>query len=135
MKIKLVRNRECGATKCTFGIMYINAMPICHTLEDLERDEKIKGETAIPVGTYKVTVTPSNRFKRDLPILHDVPNFSGVRIHPGNSDADTEGCILVGDSPDIKANWLGQSRSAFTRVFSLIRGALTKGEEVTLEIV
>lgn len=135
MKLKLIRDRECGATECTFGKLFVNDIIQCYTLEDLERPEKIAGETAIPTGTYKVDITMSQKFKRPMPILLNVPGFSGVRIHSGNQKDDTEGCILVGDVPDIKANWLGNSRNAFTRVFSIIQGAIDKGEEVTIEIV
>jgi hypothetical protein len=71
-------------------------MFICHTLEDVQRDVKIAGETAIGWGKYKLIVNMSNRFKKRLPLLLDVPNFAGVRIHGGNTELDTEGCILVG---------------------------------------
>lgn len=57
---------------------------------------KVPKQTAIPAGTYRVAITPSLRFKRPLPLLLDVPMYSGIRIHPGNVPADTEGCLLPG---------------------------------------
>ena len=73
----------------------------CNTLEDVVRvlrskEDKIEGETAIPAGKYQVVMSFSNRFQRILPLLLKVPYFTGVRIHRGNFDKDTDGCILVG---------------------------------------
>lgn len=135
MKLKLKRDRECNAKGCTFGRLYVDGVQECHTLEDVERKVKVHGETAIPVGVYKVVVTFSNRFQRMLPLLSDVPGFTGVRIHAGNSAKNTEGCVLVGDSRDVNTEWLGSSRIAFNRLFSKIQTALANKEEVTLEIV
>jgi hypothetical protein len=73
---------------------------VCETLEDASTTTKIKGESCIPVGKYEVQITMSNRFKKMLPLLIDVPNFEGVRFHGGNTEADTEGCILVGMHTD-----------------------------------
>ena len=69
---------------------------LCYTLEDAERPVKIKGETAIPTATYTVIVTMSPRFKKELPLIMNVPNFSGVRFHGGNTENDSEGCPLLG---------------------------------------
>lgn len=146
MHIKLIRDREHSPKGCTFGRLYINGKPVCWTLEDEEREwadgkagltiaEKVYGKTAIPTGVYKVTITYSNRFKRELPLLIDVPEFSGVRIHPGNTTADTEGCVLVGDAPDYDGRFLGASRVAFNRVYPLIYGAASGMEKITMEIV
>jgi hypothetical protein len=97
-------------------------------LEDVERKEKIKSETAIPKGTYKVVINQSNRFKRLLPLLLNVPNFEGVRIHSGNSNHDTEGCILVGQTRG--KDYIGQSRKAFDKLFKKMQAA----KDITITI-
>ena len=136
MQLRLMRDRECGAKGCTFGRLFVDDDFFCWTLEDIERaGPKIPGETAIPTGHYQVSVTHSNRFNRNLPLLGDVPNFSGVRIHPGNTAANTEGCILVGDTPDIAGEYLGNSRAAFNRLYEKMQAAIFDGENVELEIL
>lgn len=118
----------------TIGELYVDGKWECFTLEDTVRPlgEKVYGKTAIPVGQYRVTVNVSNRFKRLLPILHQVPQFEGVRIHPGNRPEDTEGCILVGRSKGKDAIY--ESRLAFNALLPKIQAALAKGESVWLEI-
>lgn len=82
----------------TIGQLFVNGEYFCDTLEDEIRQVKVMHETAIPVGTYKVTLERSPRFKRILPLLHNVPGFTGILIHSGNTDKHTSGCILVGKS-------------------------------------
>ena len=130
MNLTLIRGES--TKHSTPGKLYVNGKFECYTLEDVLRPEKIKGETAIDAGTYKVIIDRSNRFKRLLPLLLNVPNFSGVRIHPGNSDQDTEGCILVGDSP--ATDYLGVSRVAFNRLFSKMQAALKDDESIAIVI-
>jgi hypothetical protein len=112
----------------TIGELLVDGLFECFTLEDKEREVKIKGETAIPKGTYKVIINESNRFKRQLPLLLNVPNFEGVRIHSGNSNHDTEGCILVGQSRN--KNYIGQSRKAFEKLFKKMQ----KAKDITIDI-
>jgi hypothetical protein len=107
MKIELLRDKSTG--KATTGRLLIDGVFQCWTLEDVVRPSKIAHETAIPAGTYKVVITESNRFKRRLPLLVDVPGFDGIRIHPGNSADDTDGCILVGTSKTV--DWISGSRA------------------------
>lgn len=95
MKLRLKREDYSDAR--TIGRLSIDGEDFCWTLEDRVRTgPKVHGQTAIPSGTYAVKLTMSPRFGRILPLLVDVPGFDGVRIHPGNTAADTEGCLLVG---------------------------------------
>ncbi len=97
--LELVVQRRPSADGCTLGQLTIDGAHECFTLEDVVRDgPKIPGETAIPAGRYAVAITFSPRFQRMLPLLCDVPNFEGVRIHAGNRASETEGCLLVGQS-------------------------------------
>lgn len=84
--------------KYTIGKLYIDGHYLCDTLEDTVRPAgtKIAGKTAIPAGTYRVKKTMSPRFKKILPEIMNVRGFTGVRIHAGNTAADTDGCLLLG---------------------------------------
>lgn len=94
---KVEIKRTFKGAEYTIGKLYIDGAYFCDTLEDTVRTgEKIAGKTAIPAGTYKVKMTWSPRFKRYLPEILNVPNFTGVRIHAGNSALDTAGCVLLG---------------------------------------
>ena len=127
MKIYIKRLHK--TKNSTIGEMTIDGKFECYTLEDIERDVKIKSETAIPKGTYKVIINKSNRFKRLLPLLLNVQNFEGVRIHSGNSNHDTEGCILVGRTRSV--DYIGQSRKAFDSLFKKMQDSK---EEISLTI-
>ena len=133
--MKLVLERLQLDPDVTIGSLSIDGDFEAWTCEDTVRAPgvKIPGQTAIPAGTYGVSVTFSPRFQRDLPLLAYVPNFTGVRIHPGNTAADTEGCILVG--ADRLGKSVGRSRYAFEGLFNKIQGALRRGEHVSLEIL
>ena len=105
----------------------------CDTLEDAVRSigEKIYGETAIPAGEYEFIITHSPKLKINAPLLLNVPNFSGVMIHPGNSVLDTMGCILVGENR-IKGR-LVKSREMFIKLMNLLR--IYKQEEYKIKII
>jgi hypothetical protein len=96
--MKLTLKRNFTGADYTIGKLYIDGHYFCDTLEDTVRPngEKIKGKTAIPAGDYKVIKSYSPRFKKILPEILDVPGFSGVRIHAGNTAKDTDGCLLLG---------------------------------------
>jgi len=126
MKIEV--NRVKLGDDFTVGKLSVDGKFVCYTLEDKVREEtgvpveqwKVMGQTAIPKGTYSVTITMSNRFKTKLPLLDSVPGFSGVRIHTGNSAKNTEGCILVGAGWDGNSGWISSSAVAFAQLLPLL---------------
>lgn len=134
MQLKL--NRIFKTNTFTIGELYINEKYVTDTLEDRVRPEgeKVYGKTAIPEGTYEVKLTHSPRFKKILPEILNVPNFSGIRIHTGNSSKDTEGCILVGTWDGEKEDWISDSRTAFEKLMSLLQKAEDKKESITITI-
>lgn len=145
MRIRLQRHPS-GPTSTIGGLFQINGDTSlserwCWTCEDVIREIpgvsvavwKVPGQTAIPEGVYRVVMTHSVRFHgKILPEVLDVPGFSGIRIHPGNSAADTEGCILPGESTDGTRVW--SSTLAFGIVAARIHECLEQNEQVTLEV-
>lgn len=125
MKLELVRQEFTDIS--TIGELLIDGEHFCFTLEDPVRDEKIYGMTAIPYSTYEVVITYSPRFHKYMPLLKNVENYDGVRIHVGNTAEDTEGCILVGFSKS--RDFIGGSMKAFNALMQKI-----KGQELALEI-
>lgn len=93
MNLYLIRYPNSEGTP---GDLIINREVFCYTLEDKVQQVKIPGETCIPAGKYRVDLTYSERFERTLPLLLNVPGFDGIRMHGGNTTADTSGCILCG---------------------------------------
>jgi hypothetical protein len=105
-----------------------------YTLEDMYREKKVKGVTAIPYGTYEVIINFSNRFQKPMPLLLNVPNFEGIRIHNGNTAEHTEGCILVGFTKS--KDFIGNSKSAFVQFMPKLQAGLKIGKvfiEITRE--
>ena len=123
MKLRLERF-EYGSTY-TIGKFYIDGVYHSFSLEDVVRKgEKVNGQTAIPTGTYPVIIDLSARFGKQLPHVLNVPGFEGIRIHPGNTSKDTDGCILLGTS------WTGgdficNSKLAFNTFFDKLKEAKT----------
>lgn len=131
MKLKLVRTDL--TENSTIGELYIDGQFECYILEDTVRNEKIAGKTAIPYGTYDVAITYSPRFTRYLPLLLNVPNYSGIRIHKGNYPKDTEGCLLPGRKKSKDA--VLESALAFDRLYPKLVYANQHGDKITIEIV
>lgn len=129
----------------TIGKLYIDDKYFCDTVEDKVRDlnkdgdlndlgeTKVYGETAIPYGTYEVEVTYSPKFKRELPLIKNVPHFEGIRIHKGNYAANSSGCVITGENK-IKGGVINSTPYEI-KITSLIKEAQNKGEKITIEIV
>ncbi len=125
----------------TKGEMEIDGKRI-YTLEptwrDLEQGEqKVAGKTAVPAGTYRITLYYSPRHRRTVPLLHDVPGFSYVEIHPGNYPEDSEGCILpgLGTVECGGCHWVMSSLKALSIIMQHLRHELRKGNSLALEII
>lgn len=134
--MKLELNRIAEKPLYTIGRLFVDGKYFCDTLEDrcrdLDKEEKVMHETAIPAGVYEVIVNVSVKFKRKLPLLLNVPYFTGIRIHRGNTDKDTSGCILVGENrlPGRVINSTGYE----LRLTELIEIAMLSGEKITIQV-
>ena len=119
----------------TLGELSVDGEKFCHTLEPTWRKveaRKVPGKTAIPAGRYPVVITRSPKFKQWLPLLLHVPNFTGIRIHAGNTAKDTKGCILVGENTS--KGVLSDSRLWVERLKRRIVDAKERGEGVFIQI-
>lgn len=136
MQIDVIRSIK--TAQSTQGSMSVNGIFACYTLEPTTREVagqpvsqwKIQDQTAIPLGTYTVTIDFSPKFDRSMPLVNNVPDFDGVRIHWGNYPHDTDGCCLVGET--MANDFVGNSREAFNALFPKIAAAIADGETVTI---
>ena len=145
MELNLKLERKWKKEKYTIGNLYVNGVFFSNVLEDnvrgLRQDMtpeeikkiKIHGQTAIPSGRYEIRVTLSARFRRQLPILLNVPGYAGVRIHPGNTDANTEGCLLPGKND--RVGQVSNSRATMAALQKQIEEAIYQNSKVYIEIV
>lgn len=141
--MNIILNRIAKKAKYTIGKLYINDQYFCDTLEDTDRgltqsmteqqigSKKVYGETAIPTGTYRIIISYSNKFKKQMPLLLNVPGFAGIRIHSGNTEKDSLGCILVGKNKDVGK--VLESRDTYSKLFSILQEA-NKKETIKITI-
>lgn len=155
MELRLERTYK--GPQYTIGHLYINNEFFCDTIEDVDRGitqdmpftntknntgywtdkdgnkiQKVYGETAIPTGVYEITLTYSSKFKKILPILLKVNGFDGVRIHSGNTQKDSLGCIIVGENK-AKGQVLN-SRNTMNRLMPLLEKAIENKETIKISI-
>ena len=153
--MKLTVERRWKKATYTIGRLYVDGEYFCNTLEDTDRGlkqdhhkdyikaHKVHGETAIPKGTYGVTLNVTSPkyaavswywqlCRGKMPRLVNVPGFDGILIHPGNTALDTLGCILVGKNT--KVGQLTESKATFKAIYKILKAAADRGEEITIEI-
>lgn len=143
--MKLTLERKWPKSDYVIGNFYINGQYFSNSLEDKDRgltqdmdentifDVKVKGSTAIPKGTYKVEYTYSPKYKKYMLQVMNVPGFAGIRIHAGNTNKDTEGCILLGKNT--KIGELTCSRATIMQLNEIVKAALHGGQKIELEII
>lgn len=141
--MELILNRKYKKEDYCIGELYINGKFYCNILEDPVRDInkngtfdcgefKISGHTAIPYGRYEIKVTYSPRFKRKLPLLLDVKHFEGIRIHRGNTNKDTSGCLIPGNNT--KKGMVLNSTKYELELTKMIEECNLRREKVFIEI-
>ena len=130
MKLDLIRF-EFG-TNYTIGRFAISGEYYCFSLEREVKDSGTR-KPAIPAGLYQVIIDNSTRFQRLMPHVLNVPGYEGIRIHKGNTDRDTEGCVLLGQTWGGN-DYIGSSTLAFDPFFDKLKAALDAGDQVWLEI-
>ena len=155
MIMKLELKRIAKRDTYTIGKLYIDGVYFCDTIEDKDRglkqsmslneikQIKVKHQTAIPTGTYEITlhvVSPKysqkpwyvNLCGAKMPRLLNIPGYDGVLIHPGNSAADSSGCLVVGKNTVVGK--VTDSRTTFKNLYAKLKVASDKGERITITI-
>jgi hypothetical protein len=159
MKIRVERYKK--TKDYTLGHLFIDDVLHCYTVEDEIREVKVKGETAIPAGTYKLGLRDSPKFSKSFKVINkdfiieatttsnpslpdhkliwikDVPNFEYVLIHWGNTDKDTDGCLIVGNSIAIfdGKEGVASSKIAYSKLYPIIAKTIASGQEVTITYI
>jgi hypothetical protein len=136
--MKLIQQRIDGTAVDTLGLLYVDGKFFGFTLEDERREVKVKGETRIPAGTYELGVRYSPKLKREAIQIKDVPNFEWVMFHAGNTEADTEGCVLVGYGAErrekLASNGITSSKLAILDLENLVISKIKAGIVCMLEV-
>lgn len=147
MNIQIIRTAQ--GTESTLGVLIADGQRIGYVLEDEDRGlvssmpltdikkQKVYGRTAIPTGRYRVAMTDSKRFGKEMPELLNVPGYGGIRLHSGNLVTETDGCPLPGTRPDQDklGYWrVWESRKTYQTLLALILKAEARKEPVWCEI-
>ena len=146
MKLDVVRTQF--GKDATNGMLFIDGVFECFTLEDEVRDVKVHSESAIPLGEYEIKLRTEGGFHskytarygamhKGMLWLQDVPNFKWILVHTGNTDQHTAGCLLIGETQqDLdkgKDGFIGGSGDAYKKMYPKVADALLAGEKVTIK--
>lgn len=142
--MELLLERKYLKSNYTISNLSVNGKFYCNVIEDVVRDFnkngtfdcgefKISGHTAIPYGEYEIKVTYSPKFKRELPLLLDVKHFEGIRIHRGNTEKDSSGCLIPGENK--KKGMVLNSTKYELELTKMIKECNNKREKVTIKII
>ena len=146
MKLQVVRTQF--GTDATNGLLFVNGLFECYTLEDQYQAVKVMHETCIPEGTYDIKFRTvggfhdkyKKRYGNDhygMLHLQDVPNFTYILIHAGNTDEHTSGCLIVGETQqdlDLSDDgFIGHSGVAYSKLYKKVAKELLLGKSVTIE--
>lgn len=143
--MELLLQRKYFTQNSTVSDLSIDGIPFSNILEDVDRaldsemgKERIGwlkqyGKTAIPYGRYEVIISYSNRFKKYLPLLVNVPGYDGIRIHVGNYHTDTDGCLLPGIYDPKLPDFVGKSKVTFDKLMSILKEA-EKREKIFITV-
>ena len=146
MKLQVVRTQF--GTDATNGLLFVNGLFECYTLEDQYQAVKVMHETCIPEGTYDIKFRTVGGFHEKYKkrygnehygMLHlqDVPNFTYILIHAGNTDESTSGCLIVGETQqdlDLSDDgFIGHSGVAYKKLYKKVAKELLLGKSVTIE--
>jgi hypothetical protein len=146
MKLQVLRTQF--GKDVTNGMLFINGVFECYTLEDQYQAVKVMHETCIPEGTYDINFRKTGGFHAKYTeryqnahygMLHiqDVPNFTYILIHTGNSDEHTSGCLIVGETQQdlevSKDGFIGNSTVAYKKMYAKVAGQLLQGKKVSIE--
>ena len=152
MKLEVLRfsSQKDSTSGLLFEVTDVKRHFLCYTLEDERRALKVRGETRVPAGTYKIELRNEGgfheKYTKKYPGIHrgmlhivDVPNFEYILIHTGNTDEHTAGCLIVGDAQEnnllLPDGFVGKSVNAYKRIYPSIAKAIGQGEEVTITYI
>tara|TARA_B100000287_G_C20582194_1_gene760806 strand:+ start:593 stop:1180 length:588 start_codon:yes stop_codon:yes gene_type:complete len=146
MKLDVVRTQF--GKDATNGMLFINGVFECYTLEDEVRDVKVHSETAIPLGEYEIKLRTEGGFHKKYTTrygamhkgmlwLQNVPGFTWILVHTGNTDEHSAGCLLIGETQqDLdkgRDGFVGGSGDAYKKMYPKVANALLSGEKVTIK--